>query len=295
MNRNQQKSLFTLLVLLGTSVVLFFVQNVFLPQQQASEVTTVYVAAENIPSDTLISADMFTTVSVPTDSVVEGSVLNVAEVEGQRLQGGLLQGEMLFAQRLSAETAAEGDLYIKVEPDYPVDLEDGEFVRISVQYTEETGIQIDTLFDKKQVFSSTRVLNLVEGSETTGYYLLVDKDEMEAYYTAKSTGLIIMNKYDTLSASEVIPAQNSSNPEEDAVTAETESETASANKNAKPAATDEPEAATTNEEMTLNYAVKEGDTFESIAFDLEVEVSELKALNPGTTEVTKGQLINIPE
>mgnify|MGYP006391377233 FL=1 len=47
--------------------------------------------------------------------------------------------------------------------------------------------------------------------------------------------------------------------------------------------------------MTLNYAVKEGDTFESIAFDLEVEVSELKALNPGTTEVTKGQLINIPE
>ena len=280
MNRNQQKSLFTLLVLLGTSVVLFLVQNVFLPQQQASEVTTVYVAAENIPSDTLISADMFTTVSVPTDSVVEGSILNVAEVEGQRL---------------SSNVTPEGDMYIKVEPDYPVDLEDGEFVRLSVQYTAESGIQIDTLFEKKQVFSSTRVLNLVEGSETTGYYLLVDKDEMEAYYTAKSTGLIIMNKYDTLSASEVIPAQNSSNPEEDAVTAETESETASANKNAKPAATDEPEAATTNEEMTLNYAVKEGDTFESIAFDLEVEVSELKALNPGTTEVTKGQLINIPE
>ena len=289
MNRNQQKSLFTLLVLLGTSVVLFLVQNVFLPQQQASEVTTVYVAAENIPSDTLISADMFTTVNVPTDSVVEGSVLNVAEVEGQRLQGGLLQGEMLFAQRLSADTAAEGDLYIKVEPDYPVDLEDGEFVRISVQYTEETGFQIDTLFDKKQVFSSTRVLNLVEGSETTGYYLLVDKDEMEAYYTAKSTGLIIMNKYDTLTASESIPAQNSSNPDG------TDTSSANTNTTKKPAATEEPEAATTNEEMTLNYAVKEGDTFESIAFDLEVEVSELKALNPGTTEVTKGQLINIPE
>ena len=226
MNRNQQKSLFTLLVLLGTSVVLFLVQNVFLPQQQASEVTSVYVAAENIPSDTLISADMFTTVNVPTDSVVEGSVLNVAEVEGQRLQGGLLQGEMLFAQRLSTDTAAEGDLYIKVEPDYPVDLEDGEFVRISVQYTEESGIQIDTLFDKKQVFSSTRVLNLVEGSETTGYYLLVDKDEMEAYYTAKSTGLIIMNKYDTLTASENIPAQNSSKPDG---TAATGTETESAN------------------------------------------------------------------
>lgn len=292
MNRNQQKSLFTLLVLLGTSVVLFLVQNVFLPQQQASEVTSVYLAAENIPSDTLISADMFTTVSVPTDSVVEGSVLNVAEVEGQRLQGGLLQGEMLFAQRLSTDTAAEGDLYIKVEPDYPVDLEDGEFVRISVQYTEESGIQIDTLFDKKQVFSSTRVLNLVEGSETTGYYLLVDKDEMEAYYTAKSTGLIIMNKYDTLTASENIPAQNSSKPDG---TAAAGTETESANTNTRPASTDEPEAATTDEEMTLNYAVKEGDTFESIAFDLEVEVSELKALNPGTTEVTKGQLINIPE
>lgn len=294
MNRNQQKSLFTLLVLLGTSVVLFLVQNVFLPQQQASEVTSVYLAAENIPSDTLISADMFTTVSVPTDSVVEGSVLNVAEVEGQRLQGGLLQGEMLFAQRLSTDTAAEGDLYIKVEPDYPVDLEDGEFVRISVQYTEESGIQIDTLFDKKQVFSSTRVLNLVEGSETTGYYLLVDKDEMEAYYTAKSTGLIIMNKYDTLTASENIPAQNSSKPDGTAA-AGTETESANTNANTRPASTDEPEAATTDEEMTLNYAVKEGDTFESIAFDLEVEVSELKALNPGTTEVTKGQLINIPE
>lgn len=294
MNRNQQKSLFTLLVLLGTSVVLFLVQNVFLPQQQASEVTSVYLAAENIPSDTLISADMFTTVSVPTDSVVEGSVLNVAEVEGQRLQGGLLQGEMLFAQRLSTDTAAEGDLYIKVEPDYPVDLEDGEFVRISVQYTEESGIQIDTLFDKKQVFSSTRVLNLVEGSETTGYYLLVDKDEMEAYYTAKSTGLIIMNKYDTLTASENIPAQNSSKPDGTAA-AGTETESANTNANTRPDSTDEPEAATTDEEMTLNYAVKEGDTFESIAFDLEVEVSELKALNPGTTEVTKGQLINIPE
>lgn len=294
MNRNQQKSLFTLIGLLVTAIVLFLVQNVFLPQQQASEVTAVYVAAENIPSDTVISADMFTAVSVPTDSVVEGSVLDVAEVEGQRLQGGLLQGELLFAQRLSTDITAEGDLYIKVEPDYPVDLEDGEFVRISVQYTEDEGIQIDTLFDKKQVFSSTRVLNLVEGSETTGYYLLVDKDEMEAYYTAKSTGLIIMNKYDTLTASESIPAQNSSNPDG---TAAAGTDTASANTNAtkKPATTDEPAAATTDEEMTLNYAVKEGDTFESIAFDLKIEVADLKALNPGITEVTKGQLINIPE
>jgi len=62
----------------------------------------------NTPLDPLISADDFTTLSVPTDAVVTGAVTDVSQLRGQTAQLFIVAGEQVTTQRLQNSTARNG-------------------------------------------------------------------------------------------------------------------------------------------------------------------------------------------
>lgn len=283
MNQSQKKTIFAITGLLAVSGGLFGYQNFFIPAQQQASKAIVYVAKNDVPADTKISEEMFSQVAISSDSILEGSVQNISEVVGKEVEGGLLKGEQLFNQRLSDETTEKGDLYVKIEPDFAVDVIEGENVRLFVQGSTETGENsVVELFSQKKVYSSSRETSVVEGETTEGYYIRMTDKELEDYYLAKSKGTIIMAKITTT--------------EGDVVKNSESKETKEKLDNLSDKKTDKKTEKKTDKtnESNLTYEAKEGDTFESIAHDLEASVETLNELNPDIKTVQAGDLISIP-
>lgn len=278
--RNNVVALSTILVASGS---LFAYQNFVIPSKEASSSRIVYVARENLSRDTEIEAnrnDQFTPIKVNGDSVIEGSVTDLSQVDGKYIEGGLLKGELLSTMRLKENTKEEGDYFVKVEPDFPVDIRDGEEVAVFVRgYNEGDGReQVVSLFDSKRATASSRVTNLLEGESTEGYYLRLTERELVDYYLAKNVGAIIFAKIvpNSVDVTEKIQAEGTI---QDLAKIEKTEET------------EESEF----QDGDVRYEVKEGDTFESIAHDLEISVETLKGANPGKDQATTGQFINIPQ
>lgn len=285
MNANTKKSTYIIGALFTTAVGLFGYQNFYMPAQEQQNTSVIYVAATDIPTDTVLSAEMLKPVTVSEKSVLPGSITNVNEAVNKRLTGGILEGEMLFAQRISSELEEEGSFFVKVEPDYPVDLQDGDHVLVAGQ--NDSG-DLFELFSRKQVYSSSRVVNLVEGQAATGFYLLLTEEEMNDYYSAKVNDLVVMTKIDTVATNKDL--ENEANkiapkevelPKKETSTEETKKEEPKKN-------------GTAGEPSNLKYQVQEGETLESIAHELEVPVEELSAVNNGVDSINKGDMINIP-
>lgn len=177
---------------------MFAYQNFIMPAQLIAQKTVVFVAKKDIPADTQLKQDMFSAVEVTTDSVISGSIQDMADLEGKRLIGGVLKGEPIMAQRVSDLIDEEGTYYVKVEPDYPVDLREGEVVAV-MQKTENT---VETLFKRKNVYSSSQVTSILEGESVAGFYLLLTQEELEKYYLAKDNGGVIMTKIEVTTMSE---------------------------------------------------------------------------------------------
>lgn len=200
---NKKKSNLLLVVLLiAVAGGMFAYQNFIMPAQQIAQKTVVFVAKKDIPADTQLKQDMFSAVEVTTDSVISGSIQDMADLEGKRLIGGVLKGEPIMAQRVSDLVDEEGTYYVKVEPDYPVDLREGEVVAV-MQKTENT---VDTLFKRKNVYSSSQVTSILEGESVAGFYLLLTQEELEKYYLAKDNGGVIMTKIEMTTMSDNLPA-----------------------------------------------------------------------------------------
>lgn len=285
MNANSKKSAYIIGGLFTTALGLFGYQNYYMPAQEEQNTAVVYIAATDIPTDTVLSAEMLKPVTVNEKSVLPGSITNVNEVVNKRLTGGILEGEMLFAQRISPELTEQGSFYVKVEPDYPVDLQDGDHVLVAAQ--DDKG-ELNDLFGRKQVYASSRVVNIVEGQAATGFYLLLTEEEMNDYYSSKVNDLVVMTKIDTVATDKDI--ENETNnvepkavelPKEETNTDETKKEAAKTN-------------GTAGETSNLKYQVQKGETLESIAHELEVSAEELSAVNNGVDKVEAGDMINIP-
>lgn len=208
-------------------------------------------------------------VKVNQDSIVEGAITDKDDAVGKRITGGILTGEMLFSQRLSEDMKERGELFIRVESDYPIDLKDGEHVRVFAQ----GDVGITELFNRKEIYSTQRVINFVDGEAVAGFYLLLSEDELESYYLAKSSGMIILAKIDTVAKS---------------------TDKASGTRNPIVIDTSKSDTESTVEPSNNRYTVEEGQTLSEIATELETTPEALTTLNDGQTEVKAGDILIIP-
>lgn len=194
----KRNNLLLVVLLIAVAGGMFAYQNFIMPAQQIAQKTVVFIAGKDIPADAKLTKEMFKPVEVTVDSVVEGSIQDVTAIEGKRLIGGLLKGEPVMAQRISELVDEEGTFYVKVEPDYPVDLREGEAVAV-MQKTEN---DVEVLFERKIIYSSSQVTNILEGESISGFYLLLTQDELKEYYLAKESGGVIMTKIEVTTMSE---------------------------------------------------------------------------------------------
>lgn len=277
MNQSQKKTVATISGLLLVSAGLFGYQNFLMPAQQQASKVPVYIAAEDVPADTVITKEMFKEVSISEDSSLEGSVVNIDEVVGSEVEGGLLKGEQLFLQRLTSDVSEEGNLYVKVEPDFPIDIRDGENVRVFLQGNTNTGESaVVELFNQKKVFSSSRVTSIAEGDSVEGYYMRMTDEELNEYYSAKTKGSIIMAKISTTDGDVTKEVKTSTGVDVNDLKDKTDKSDESSDEN------------------NLRYEVKEGDSIESIAHDLEISKEKLQSMNENVETVKAGDFINIP-
>jgi len=293
MNRNQKSNIYLIVGFLILSIGLFSYQNFFMPAQEKLEKVTIYVAGEDISHNSPIdvsNGNQIKAIDVDKDSVVPGSVTDINALDGQFVKGGLLAGELITHSRISPIDTDEGNLYVKVEPDYPIDIRDGENVRAFIQGVNDVSgqTQVVELFHEKKVYSSEKVTKLFDGESVQGYYIKLTDEELKDYYKGKEKGLFILAKI-TPDSKDVtdLDIQSTGNLD-DLKTIEKEDEVETEGNE-----TTSTESNENNEDLVV-YEVKEDDTFESIAHRLEISVDELKKLNSSYDELNAGDTINIP-
>lgn len=284
MNKAQKNNIYLIVGLLVLAIGLFAYQNFFMPAQLQAKRAVIYVAGTHLADETVIDtskSDQFKAIQVSEDSVVPGSVTNLESVNGKVIEGGLLEGELLSTSRLADPTDDKGDLYVKIEPDFPVDIRDGENIAVFVNgQNEESGeSQVVELFSKKQVHASSRVTNIIEGESSQGYYLRMNDKELVDYYLAKGKGAIIVAKIVPMAGD--IAEELGATGTLDDLAPKTEEKIEESSKE-------------TVVEQDGRYEVGEGETFETIAHDLEISVSALKDENPQLNELRAGDKITIP-
>ena len=74
-----------------------------------TEHVTVVIANVDIEKETVLTKDMFTEKKVPVDSVLNGAVKNIAEVEGYIATQKIFVGEQLMSQKLALVGAGESN------------------------------------------------------------------------------------------------------------------------------------------------------------------------------------------
>lgn len=101
-----------LLALGATAVLYLYVHNATNQARQGGALTTVVVSKVTIPAgtelDALISQGQFTTLSVPTDSLVPGAVTNLAQLKGQTTAYPILAKAQISTSEFSGTNSIPG-------------------------------------------------------------------------------------------------------------------------------------------------------------------------------------------
>jgi pilus assembly protein CpaB len=103
-----------LLLAIGATVAVFLYLSAVKKEHRApvADFTTVIVSKQDIPADTkldsLISAGAFTTLQVPRDAIVAGSVTDLSQLRGRTTNTFVLQREQISTSRLQGSTQATG-------------------------------------------------------------------------------------------------------------------------------------------------------------------------------------------
>lgn len=271
MKRESKITIVSIAGLLAVSLGLWGHQTFVVPQQEAEKYEVVYVASQDIPTNTTLEADMVSPVRVPQNATLPGAITSIDDATGQRVTGGILSGELVFEQRLSEDAWEEGQFFVRAEPDFPIDLEDGEHIRVLVQKDGD----ITELFTRKQVYATNRITNLLEGQSASGFYVLLTEQELINYYHAKHAGQIIMTKINTVATEDDI---ESGSGEPIILTDDS----------------DDSEYVEDVQASNNRYTVQSDQTLEDIAYELQVSPDVLSELNDGIDSVDEGDVIVIP-
>ena len=105
-----------LLLAVGATAAVFLYLSAVKKQHRApiANQVTVIVSKQDIPRGTslnsLISAGAFTTIQIPRDAVVNGSVTDLSQLRGKTTSTFILQGEQISTARLEGSTQTTGGL-----------------------------------------------------------------------------------------------------------------------------------------------------------------------------------------
>jgi Flp pilus assembly protein CpaB len=107
-------ALAVLLAVAAAGAVVLYTNGVKKAAESGGSLTTVIVAAQDIPANTsldaLIQSGGFKELSVPTDAVVNGAVTSLAELRGQTTTAPVVANEQLTASNLSSGEQVEGGM-----------------------------------------------------------------------------------------------------------------------------------------------------------------------------------------
>jgi len=92
--------LIAVLAALAAAVCLYYFLSQASKPQEISK-TSVVAAAADIPENTVVTADMLQTITVPTESVLSGAVTDASAAVGKITNSEVLAGEQLLSRRLT--------------------------------------------------------------------------------------------------------------------------------------------------------------------------------------------------
>lgn len=202
LSRVSKMLIISTLIMVGLTLGLFAYENMYMPAQSESGQTTVFVLSKTVERGETLSESMFVPTPISNNSVQPSMALDPTEFIGKVAETELLAGDILTSARVSKDDVEDGSMFVRIEPDYGIQLEDGAYVRVY----HKVGSEFELLFDRKRVYSVSHLRSLVnEGADTTGepteeFNLLLTEPELEAYYTAKDNGAIIISRLHPLAS-----------------------------------------------------------------------------------------------
>lgn len=258
-----------LLVVISGALVAF---NALVLKTEPIQYKTYYRANQNINSYTKLTTNMFDPVSVPDTMVMDGMISNIADVVNKYNSTFITKGEYLVTDKLTSDNGEAGLIYsIPITAAYVSDVAYDDYVDI---YGIDGNYNITLMYGGKKIYrAKTAAINTE--NQTNGYesaatmYLHVTKDEMLKYYNSLRDTKLIVLSYNEGVTTDMVNAIADSIMEKD------------------------------NEEVntivdTFEYVAIEGDTLESISEDFQVDINDIRLLNPGVTSVKPNDVIKIP-
>ena len=186
-----------LTVFFGTSLGMFYYQNVYLGNKTLSDQEKVMVAIDDILPGTTISTEDVAWISMDKQAISSKYVLDENEALGKVATHTIFSGEPLSKNRFEENNANRVSSYpVLLEPDYSISLKKGDLIKVYTQTQNKESSEIDSylLFECKEVLDYQEE---VVSSTKKKVSLMVKLSDSEAlkYYTAMKKGEIIVLKY----------------------------------------------------------------------------------------------------
>lgn len=279
-------------MIIGLTVTLaglFAYDNFIRPMREAKQLTTVYVAKEDIPSYTKITPEMIEEHQIRTDSLIDGVVTNKNEILEKEIKGGLLKGEPILNQRIVTEKSdSENMFFLRIDSDVTGDLANNDNVRVyTILTNRSTGeTSVRELFKNKKVQMTTASIGAQAiGNTNAGYfYTRATNEEIKDYYIAKNSGSIVVVKVDPLSSELDSPSEFNGQKVEKF---DRDSDEVSQSVRLDSVDGDD-------EAAIVSHTVAEGDTVQSLSLQLRTSTSNIISANDGKTNLEVGKTLDIP-
>jgi hypothetical protein len=273
------------------TVAMFSYQNIYVPNVVLDKEELVYVARDDIPAYTKVTASMFQAVPQAERSVISGSVTDINSVEGKQLSGSLKAGEQLFETRLTTDEVPEGELLTEVKIESKLPLKDNDNIRIYVKSKDKGNLfTVEELFKSKKVYTKNTVFGIAEdGSQQSSnsgmeFFLKLTQQEVLKYEEAVSTGQIVAVK--VLEDEEVSKNVTSATDTNVEVDGDIEADTK--------LVSDKQPIEDEESRGTVEYTVKDGETMTDIAEKFVTSENEISEMNDGISEVEAGDKVLVP-
>lgn len=300
---------------LAIGASLFIYQNVFYEKHKLSKQTTVYIANQDIPLNTELTANMFDIKSVPKVSIVGKTVVDFSTVEGSYSKFTIAEGSILASTQVSDEKSnVEGEFMIPLSGDYISNVSVDDDVAIFVLLENGKEREVKKVFSSKRIYSKhylpTEAMTSEEAEIT--YYIKVTQYELQAFFEASSQGEIIIAKR----LFEYEPINHYSNEFTGVFEAETDNllehfspdwimgsnieiqsgEESSPEETVDVETSDDSteDSNSSSDRGTLIYTASKGDTWEVVASKFKTDVNTLKTLNPSVVEIDENLVLIVP-
>lgn len=320
-------------ILATLSVAMFIYQHFFYEERRLKDLVSVYIVASPVDAHEVITPGDLKELKIPQQALIDGMVTNLStlnEIPHYTLHS-LKKGEILVESQLTTENLHnEGTLLVPLTGNYVSEITAGDmvsFYTLAPDIIEDNGHQysVSKLFSAKKVYANGRldvVDAIVEGGESSQYYIKVTEEEMNAYYQALKTSEIIVAKHmidihaviDSLDHFEIEHFDDLLKPQSESTDSQTPdvkpngnnlnnnsigNENSSSQNNLigtinPPLSTDKEETTPEDDRSTVLYRVGEDDTWETIAMKFKTDKNTLYKLNPNVLTLRKGTELLVP-